>query len=76
MQRPSVSSEVAHRYIAIRAQTDETVGLQSSSRSPDAGVAAEAGNPEAALLQDKSEQGAGNGPVGNPLLPQIYLFGR
>ena len=76
MQRSWVPQhEVAHRYIAIRAQADETTS-QSSLRSSDAGVAAEAGNPETALLQDKSEQGAGGGPGGNPLIPQLYLFGR
>lgn len=65
-----------HRYIGIRAQADEALPSNSSAQSSDTGIAAESGNSEAALVQHKTKQDPSGGPQDNPLIPQLFLFGR
>ena len=50
---------------------------QSPKPDPDAGIAAEAGSAETALLQPEGQpSGSGGGPSGNSLNSQLYVFGR
>ena len=69
--------DVAFRYVNTRAQADETRAPRPSVLASDSGIAAEAGNAEAALLQPKEENSSGGGgPGSNPFIGQLYLFGR
>ncbi len=70
--------DVAYRHASIRAQTDGSGTSEPSAVASEVGTAAEAGNAEAALLQPKDDKGdgGGSGPNSNPLLGQLYIFGR
>ena len=70
--------DVAYRHASARAPTDGAGTSEPSALASEVGTAAEAGNAEAALLQPKDDKGDGGdgGSNSNPLLAQLYIFGR
>ncbi len=70
--------DVAYRHVSTRAQTDGSGTSEPSVLASEVGTAAEAGNAEAAVLQPKDDKGdgGGGGSNSNPLLGQLYIFGR
>jgi len=70
--------DVAYRHASTRAQTDGSGTSEPSVLASEVGTAAEAGSAEAALLQPKDDKGdgEGGGSNSNPLLGQLYIFGR
>ena len=68
---------VAFRFAGMRAQSEAAEASDTSKLGTDAGVAAEAGSAETALLQpDGQQQRNGNGSGGNPLTGQLCVLGR
>ena len=78
MQRPSrPQRDAAHRRTDLLTRAENVEAPQSPKQDPDAGIAAEAGSAETALLQPEGQPGgSGGGPRGNPLISQLYVFGR
>ena len=70
--------DVAYRHASARAESDGSGTSEPSVLACEVGTAAEAGSAEAALLQPKNDKGdgGGSGPNSNPLLGQLYIFGR
>lgn len=70
--------DVAYRHANTRAQTHGSGTSEPSVLASEIGTAAEAGDAEAALLQPKDNKGdgGGGGSNRNPLLSQLYIFGR
>ena len=78
MQRPSrPQRDAAHRRTDFLTRAENVEAPETPKADPDAGIAAEAGSAETALLQPEGQPGdSGGGPRGDPLISQLYVFGR